>query len=155
MGEKKIFKVHTGYFTDQTKHREIRATLAAARRSTQVQITNELLGISPPCLPEKHDPICVTAHACYKNERNVRKSSISDAAPQQAMVLEEGTSAGVLMRILPSWTESQSVTRGKTKIVNRDTNAAKNMRRIGIAYMELDGHPDHGPPPLRLPTKCK
>ncbi|KAI8137423.1 hypothetical protein BJV82DRAFT_635314 [Fennellomyces sp. T-0311] len=238
-------------FAMHYKHREIRATLAAARQSTQAQITNELLGISPPRLPNaKIQFIHLTSkrqrkrasRRCRRDaqrnfgwERNPlptisfwgdgRMPNIPGYAPIPHFGMIQFASRHMLVIITNEMYTSQvhaacdarlravngmyhhcehrykrrrtttgNGTRGRNVrwcveensafldrksecderqnrasevwalkrctnvdahihpvIVNRDTNAAKNMRRIGIAYMELDGHPDHRPPPLRLP----
>ncbi|KAI8141951.1 hypothetical protein BJV82DRAFT_616564 [Fennellomyces sp. T-0311] len=240
-------------FAMHYKHREIRATLAAARQSTQAQITNELLGISPPCLPNakiqfvhftsKRPRKRASRHCRRDTQRNVgwkrnpvptisfwgdgRMLDIPGYAPIRHFIhlgMNQFASRHMLAikrtklhaacdeRLLAvngiyqhckhrylgctgrRRTTTGNGTRGRSVrscvdedvafldrksecderqkrvsevwalkqctnvdahihavIANHDTNAAKNMRCIGIVYMELDGHPDHRPPPLRLP----
>ncbi|KAI8136779.1 hypothetical protein BJV82DRAFT_638152 [Fennellomyces sp. T-0311] len=196
-------------FAMHYKHRDIRATLAAARQSTQAQITNELLGISPPRLPRyvgwewnslptisfwgdgmiqfasRHMFVIITNemytrqvhaacdtplraldgvyHHCehrYKCRRtatgnDIRGRNIRWCVDEDSVFLGRKSECDERQNRASEVWALKRCTNVDAHIhpvsVNRDMNAAKNMRHIEIAYMELDGHPDHRPPALRLP----
>ncbi|KAI8143377.1 hypothetical protein BJV82DRAFT_109570 [Fennellomyces sp. T-0311] len=47
------------------------------------------------------------------------------------------------------WSVKQCTNHPNAVMVDRDLNAARNMRRIGVSYMMTNGDPLHRPPPLR------
>ncbi|KAI8144435.1 hypothetical protein BJV82DRAFT_667639 [Fennellomyces sp. T-0311] len=49
------------------------------------------------------------------------------------------------------WSLKRCLNHDHDVVIDRDRNAARNMRRIGLNYMIMDGDQDHRPVPLRHP----
>ncbi|KAI8141615.1 hypothetical protein BJV82DRAFT_670525 [Fennellomyces sp. T-0311] len=49
------------------------------------------------------------------------------------------------------WSLKRCLNHEHDVVIDRDRNAARNMRRIGLNYMIMDGDQDHRPVPLRRP----